>query len=142
MNREKLRRHKRNVTELASVLMAIDKLQEHLGDVEEEYIVSGKVKKSGKDFPYIEEHMTVMMPDPKKTGPVWVRIRKKERRKAELEKEIQEVEAFIASLPEGMDKQIFELVYLDGLSQQKVGEVLGYTQARVSQIIRKYLKDL
>lgn len=142
MNREKLRRHKRNVTELASVLMAIDKLQEHLGDVEEKYIVSGKVKKSGKDFPYIEEHMTVMMPDPKKTGPVWVRIRKKERRKAELEKEIQEVEAFIASLPEGMDKQIFELVYLDGLSQQKVGEVLGYTQARVSQIIRKYLKDL
>ena len=142
MNREKLRRHKRNVTELASVLLAIDKLQEHLGDVEEEYIVSGKVKKSGKDFPYIEEHMTVMMPDPKKTGPVWVRIRKKERRKAELEKEIQEVEAFIASLPEGMDKQILEMVYLDGLSQQKVGEVLGYTQARVSQIIRKYLKDL
>lgn len=141
MNREKLRRHKRNVTELASVLLAIDKLQEHLGDVEEEYIVSGKVKKSGKDFPYIEEHMTVMMPDPKKTGPVWVRIREKERRKAELEKEIQEVEAFIASLPEGMDKQIFEMVYLDGLSQQKAGEVLGYTQSMVSKIIKKYLKD-
>lgn len=141
MNREKLRRHKRNVTELASVLLAIDKLQEHLGDVEEEYIVSGKVKKSGKDFPYIEEHMTVMMPDPKKTGPVWVSIRKKERRKAELEKEIQEVEAFIASLPEGMDKQIFEMVYLDGLSQQKAGEVLGYTQSMVSKIIKKYLKD-
>lgn len=142
MNREKLRRHKRNVTELASVLLAIDKLLKHLGDVEEKYIVSGKVKKSGRDFPYIEEHMTVMMPDPKKTGPVWVRIREKERRKAELEKEIQEVEAFIASLPEGMDKQIFEMVYLDGFSQQKVGEILGYTQARVSQIIRKYLKDL
>ena len=141
MNREKLRRHKRNVTELASVLLAIDKLQEHLGDVEEEYIVSGKVKKSGKDFPYIEEHMTVMMPDPKKTGPVWVSIRKKERRKAELEKEIQEVEAFIASLPEGMDKQIFEMVYLDGMTQRKVGEVLGYSEGRISQIISGNLKD-
>ena len=141
LNREKLRRHKRNMTELASVLLAIDKLQEELEWVKEEHIVSGKVKKSGKDFPYIEEHMTVKVPDPKRTEPIRARLRKKEQRKAELEKEIQEIEAFIAGLPEGMDKQIFEMVYLDGLSQQKAGEILGYTQGRVSQIIRNYLKD-
>ncbi len=141
MNREKLRRHKRNMTELASVLLAIGKLQEELEWVKEEHIVSGKVKKSGKDFPYIEEHMTVKVPDPKRTEPIRARLRKKEQRKAELEKEIQEIEAFIAGLPEGMDKQIFEMVYLDGLSQQKAGEILGYTQGRVSQIIRNYLKD-
>lgn len=141
LNREKLRRHKRNMTELASVLLAIGKLQEELEWVKEEHIVSGKVKKSGKDFPYIEEHMTVKVPDPKRTEPIRARLRKKEQRKAELEKEIQEIEAFIAGLPEGMDKQIFEMVYLDGLSQQRTGEVLGYTQGRVSQIIRNYLKD-
>ena len=141
MNREKLRRHKRNMTELASVLMAIDKLQEELEWVKEEHIVSGKVKKSGKDFPYIEEHMTVKVPDPKRTEPIRARLRKKEQRKAELEKRIQEVEAFIAGFPEGMDKQIFEMVYLDGMTQRKVGEVLGYTKGRISQIISKYLKD-
>ena len=141
MNREKLRRHKRNMTELASVLLAIGKLQEELEWVKEEHIVSGKVKKSGKDFPYIEEHMTVKVPDPKRTEPIRARLRKKEQRKAELESEMQEVEAFIASFPDGMDKQIFEMVYLDGMTQRKVGEVLGYSEGRISQIISKYLKD-
>ena len=141
LNREKLRRHKRNMTELASVLLAIGKLQEELEWVKEEHIVSGKVKKSGKDFPYIEEHMTVKVPDPKRTEPIRARLRKKEQRKAELESEMQEVEAFIASFPDGMDKQIFEMVHLDGMTQREVGEVLGYSEGRISQIISKYLKD-
>ena len=127
MNREKLRRHKRNMTELASVLLAIGKLQEELEWVKEEHIVSGKVKKSGTD--------------PKRTEPIRARLRKKEQRKAELESEMQEVEAFIASFPDGMDKQIFEMVHLDGMTQRKVGEVLGYSEGRISQIISKYLKD-
>ena len=95
MNREKLRRHKRNMTELASVLLAIGKLQEELEWVKEEHIVSGKVKKSGKDFPYIEEHMTVKVPDPKRTEPIRARLGKKEQRKAELEKKESELEAEI-----------------------------------------------
>lgn len=139
MNREKLKRHKRNKAELASVLKALDKLQCDLAEVD---VVTGKVTKSSDDFPYIEEHMTVKMPDPKRTEPIRARIRKKERRRAELEAEIQEVEAFIAGIPEGMDKQIFEMVYLDGMTQQRAGESIGYTQARVSQIIKGYLKDL
>lgn len=138
MDKETLRRYKKNKIELASTIRAIDRLQSDLDAVE---IVAGKVMKSSDDFPYIEEHMTVEMRDPKRTEPIRTRIRKKEQRKAELEKEIQEVEAFIDSLPEGMDRQIFEMVYLDGLSQQKAGEVLGYTQSMVSKIIKKYLKD-
>ncbi len=141
MDREKLRHYKRNQTELASVILALDKLQEELERVKGEYIISGKVMKSSKDFPYIVEHRTVIVPDPKRTDPIRERIRKKERRKAELEAEMQEVEAYIDSLPEGMDKQIFEMVYLDGMSQQKAGEVLGYTQGRIAQIISKNLKD-
>ena len=81
------------------------------------------------------------MPDPKRTEPIRARLRKKEQRKVELEKKIKEVEAFIARLPEGMDKQIFEMVYLDGMTQREVGEVLGYSEGRISQIISKYLKD-
>lgn len=141
MTREKLKRHKANRKELESVVQALDRLQEKLGYAEEEYIVSGKVKKSSKDFPYIEEHMTVLVPDPKRTEPIWARIRKKEERKAELEAEIEEVETFINALPEGMDKQIFETVFLDGMTQQKAGEVIGYSKGRISQIISGYLKD-
>ena len=45
-------------------------------------------------------------------------------------------------MPEGLSRQILESVYLEGMSQQEVGEVVGYTQARVSQIIRIAMKDL
>lgn len=139
MTREKLRRHKANKKELEAVVQDLDKLQDDLDAVE---VVAGKVTKSMDNFPYIEEHMTVKMYDPERTAQIEARIRKKEQRKAELEAEIQEVEAFIDNLPEGLDKRIFERVYLEGMTQQEAGEATGYTQARVSQIIGEYLKDL
>ncbi len=138
MDKRMLKRHKRNKAELAVIDRTLDRLYEQLEDVEE---VSGKVTKSGKDFPYIEEHMTVRMADPRKADPIKERIRVREARKAKIEAEMLAVEEFIGGLPEGIDKRIFEMVYLDGESQQEVGEVTGYTQGRVSQILGKYLKD-
>ena len=138
MTRGKLRRHKTNKKELEAVVQALDKLREDLAEVE---VVAGKVTKSMDNFPYIEEHMTVKMFDPERTAQIEARIRKKEQRKAELEADMQEAELFIAGLPEGMDKQIFEMVFLDGVSQQKAGEAVGYTQGRIAQIIAKNLKD-
>lgn len=133
-----LKRHKRNKAELAVINRTLDRLYEQLEDVEE---VSGKVTKSSDDFPYIEEHMTVRMADPKKADPIKARIRVREARKAKIEAEMLAVEEFIGGLPEGMDKQIFEMVYLDGDSQRDVGESIGYTQSMISKIINKYLKD-
>jgi len=133
-----LKRHKRNKAELAVIDRTLDRLYDQLEDVEE---VSGKVTKSGKDFPYIEEHMTVRMADPRKADPIKKRIKVREDRRKAIQAEIQDVEEFIDGLPEGIDKRIFEMVYLDGVSQQKVGEVTGYTQSMISKIINKYLKD-
>lgn len=139
MDKNVLKRYKRNKAELAVICRTLDRLYGQLEDVEE---VSGKVTKSGDDFPYIEEHMTVRMADPRKACPLKKRIRVREDRKKAIEAEMLVVEEFIGGLPEGMDQQILEMVYLGGVSQRKVGEEMGYTQARVSQIIDKYLKDL
>ncbi len=138
MDKKILKRHKRNKAELAVINRTLDRLYEQLEDVEE---VSGKVTKSSDDFPYIEEHMTVRMADPKKADPIKARIRSREARKAKIEAEMLAVEEFIGGLPEGMDKRIFEMVYLDGASQQEVGEEMGYSKGRISQIISKYCKD-
>ena len=138
MDKKVLKRHKRNKAELAAIDRTLDRLYEQLEEVEE---VSGKVTKSGDDFPYIEEHMTVRMADPRKADPIKERIRVREARKAKIEAEVLAVEEFIGGLPEGMDKRIFEMVYLDGESQQEVGEEIGYSKGRISQIISKYCKD-
>ena len=77
MNREKLNRHKQNKRELALIERQLDRLYERLENVE---TVSGKVTKSGDDFPYIEEHVTVQMAEPKAATAIKDQIRAKEDR--------------------------------------------------------------
>lgn len=138
MNREKLNRHKQNKRELALIERQLDKLYERLEGVE---TVSGKVTKSGDDFPYIEEHITVQMAEPKAATAIKDRIRKKEARKEKLLAEIKEVENFIASLPESIEKGIMEMIYIDGMSQQDVGDILNLERSGISKKINACLKD-
>lgn len=138
MNRELLNRYKSNKRELALIDWQLDRLNEQLENVPE---VSGKVTKSSKDFPYIEEHMTVRMAEPKAATAIKDRIREKETRQQELMSEIREVEEFISGLPEGMGKNILEMVYLEDMSQRDAAEMTGYSYGRISQIISGTIKD-
>lgn len=138
MKRELLNRYKQNKRELALIDRQLDRLEGWLESVPE---VSGKVTKSGDDFPYIEEHMTVRMAEPKAATAIKDRIREKEIRQQELMSEIREVEEFISGLPEGMEKNILEMVYLEDMSQRDASEMIGYTQGRIAQIIKRTVKD-
>ena len=122
MNREKLNRHKKNKRELALIERQLERLQERLESVE---TVSGKITKSGDDFPYIEEHVTVQMAEPKAASAIKDRIREKEDRRGQLLSEIGEVESFISGIPDGIEKQVMEMVYLENMSQQDVGDALN-----------------
>ena len=139
MDREKLNRHKKNKRELALIDMQLDKLYERLEDVP---VVQGKVSGSSKDFPYIESHMTVQMAEPKAASGIKDRIREKETRQEELQKEIEEVESFITGLPDGIEKQVLEMVYLEDMSQRDAAEAVGYSYGRVSQIITSICKKV
>ena len=138
MKRELLNRYKQNKRELALIDWQLERLNGRLESVPE---VSGKVTKSGDDFPYIEEHMTVRMAEPKTATAISDQIRKKEVRKKLLLKEINEVEEYILGLPEGMEKNILEMVYLEDMSQMDAAEMVGYTQSMVSKIIKGVVKD-
>lgn len=138
MNRELFNRFKSNKRELDLIADQIDRLNERLEDVPE---VAGKVTKSSKDFPYIEEHMTVRMKEPKEATEIKKKLWKKEKRQEELSQEITAVVDFISDLPDGIEKQIMEMVYLEGMSQTDAAELMGYTQGRISQIIADLVKD-
>ena len=132
-----LKRHKKNKKELEILEKALGRLYVQLEEVP---TVSGKVTKSSDDFPYIEEHMTVKMAEPKAAMAIKERIRRKEARKERLLVEMAEVEEFIDGLPEGCDKRIMEMVYLEDMSQEDVAELVGYTQSMVSRIIDNVVK--
>ena len=131
-------RHQRNKREIALIDAALARLEERLDGVT---IVPGKVTKSSDDFPYIEEHVSVEMPEPMEASRIREKMAAKEQRRSEIAQEMRQVEEYIEGMPDGIDKQIFEMVYLDGMTQQEVGESVGYTQGRVSQIIKCWIKD-
>lgn len=133
-----LKNYKKNQNELALIDISLDKLRARLEDVP---VVSGKVTGSGRDFPYIEEHMTVKMAEPKEATALKNRIRDKEHRRKVLVSEIEAVEHFIEEMPDGIDKRVFEMVYLEGMTQKETAEMMGYTQSMVSKIISGQMKD-
>ena len=133
-----INKHKQNKRELDMVNRQLDRLYAQLEAVPE---ISGKVTKSSKDFPYIEEHMTVRMKEPKEATEIKKKLRKKEKRQEELSQEITAVVDFISDLPDGIEKQIMEMVYLEGMSQNEVADMLGYTKGRISQMISRITKD-
>lgn len=138
MNREKLNMYKLNKKELVLINRQLDRLNDQLEKVP---VIQGKVSGSSKDYPYIESHVTVQMREPKAASTIKDRIRGRKKRKAWLEAEISEVEEFISAMPDGIEKQIFEMVYLDDMSQGDAAEMVGYTQGRIAQIIKRCTKD-
>lgn len=138
MKREQLNRYKKNKREIERLKEVIEKLQERIDDIP---VVSGKVTKSSDEFPYIEQHIQVEMKKPEVLTSLKRRIREKEKKKDELTKQNEDVEKYIENIPEGIAKSIFEMVYLDGMTQNEVAEYLGYTKGRISQIITETVKD-
>lgn len=138
MDKKCLKRYRANRRELLSLERTLERLYMQLEDVPD---VSGKVSKSSDDFPYIEQHVTVQMQEPKKASEIKDRIRKKEKRHKALLADMAEAERIIMKMPEGLSRRILEMVYLEGMSQQEVGEVVGYTQSMVSKIIKTTMKD-
>ena len=97
--------------------------------------------KSSDDFPYVEQHVTVRMAEPKAATEIKKQIWIKERRLEQVESERTEIEKFIAGIPNSTDRQIFEGIYLEGKKQREVADEFGYSKGRISQKISYYLKD-
>lgn len=138
MDRKQLKKYKSNKRRIAGIKKTIDRLVEQLDNVP---VVPGKVTKSGDEFPYIEQHVKVVMEEPKEATRLKERIREKQQDLSRLEQENEEVERYISQLPVGMKKEIFEMVYLDGMTQEAVADIVGYSKGRVSQIITETIKD-
>ncbi len=117
---------------------AIDKLYDRAAQVP---TIMGKVVGSSKYFPFTEVRTTVQMDEPKEVDEIARRLRIRKERQERIREVVLEIEQFIARIPDSTDRQIFELTFLEGIKQDKVGEMLGYTKGRVSQRIAEVLKD-
>lgn len=103
--------------------------------------VLGKVKGSSPNFPYIEQRFTVMMEEPVEADKQAERIKRLGQEIAQAEKEVDEVEQFISAIKDTRDKEVLSLRYIEGKKAIEVAGIVGYTKGRISQIVKKYIKD-
>ena len=109
---------------LKKELELIDKKLDRLYDRQENVpVVLGKVVGSSKDFPYTEVRMTVQMDEPKEADEISKQMRIRKQRREQVESLITEIEQFIAEIPDSRDRQIFELIYIDGKKQREVAGI-------------------
>ena len=133
-----LRRYKKRKKELLTLEQSLERLYDRLESVP---TVSGKVEKSGDDFPYIREHISVEVPEPAEATRIKLRISEKERQKTAVLAELDTVESYIAGLPEGLERTILESIYLDDMTQEEVARMTGYSRSRIAQIVGSLIKD-
>ena len=138
MDRKRLNQYKALQREIPKLKKDIQKLEEKLSQVP---VVAGKVTKSSDEFPFIEEHVSVKMEEPKAATEIKKQIRLKEQRMEQAERDKTEIEQFINEIEDSNDRLIFDMVYLQGMSVQKVADEIGYTKGRISQKVTGILKD-
>lgn len=138
MDKRTLKQYRALLKEQALNDKAIDKLYDRAAEVP---TIMGKVVGSSKDFPFTEIRTSVQMDEPKEADEINRRLRIREERREQIRGTVVEIEQFIVSIPDSTDRQIFELIFLEGKTQEEVGEILGYTKGRISQRIAELLKD-
>lgn len=138
MDKKKLRQYRALKREQKMLEDKMEKLNERAERIP---TVTGKVKGSMNTFPYIETHMSVTMSEPKQADVIYRQMMINEKRQERVNELLTEIEEFISQIPDSNTRQIFELIYLNGNTQQEVGDQLGYTKGRISQIISENLKD-
>lgn len=136
MDREKLKQYKAMLREQQQLEKKIDRLYAQIDKLP---AVMDKVEASQKEFPYIRVHLPVQANPPEEYRRLDDRIREHEQRKEEIEELICEIETFIRLIPDSVDRQIFEMIFIDGMTQEEVGEKLNMDRSTISKRIARQL---
>ncbi len=106
-------------------------------------MVADRVKGSSKHFPYIEKYYYVSGVDTeannKRKRLILSLQRKRSDKVEELLKMENEIHDYIYTIPDSEVRQIFVFRYIDGLSQEEIGDKLHMDRSGVSRRITKYL---
>lgn len=138
MTKERLKQYRPMRKELLLIDRKLDALYEAREDVT---VFSGKVRASDPEFPYTEFRVPVQMEDPVQAAKIKQLISIREQRREQVVEILTEVEGFIASIPDSEARQAYELIYMDGKTQEEVGEILCLDRSRVSRKISRYLQN-
>lgn len=137
MDKQTLKQYRALKREINLIDKKLNKLYDRKQNIPE---VIGKVTGSSKEFPYTEIRTTVRMAEPKESDQIKILIWKRKQRREVAERKLTEIENFISSIPDSDTRQIFEMIYIDGMKQREVSEKIGLERSGISKKIDGYLQ--
>ena len=138
MTKERLKRYPFLKRELIWIDKKLNNLDRRRTEIP---VVIGKVTGSMQEFPYMAQRFSVLMDEPVASDELARRMKELRNRRETVQRQIEEIEAFVAGIPDDTDREIFEMLFLEGRTQQFVADVVGYSRGRISQKVSKILKD-
>lgn len=137
MDKETLKQYRALKREINLIDKKLNRLYDRQQNIPE---VIGKVTGSSKEFPYTEIRTTVRMAEPRESDQIKILIWKRQQRREVAERKLTEIENFISSIPDSDTRQIFEMIYIDGMKQREVSEKIGLERSGISKKIDGYLQ--
>ena len=116
-------------------------LESYISRLEGLPVYAGTVQSSQKDFPYIRTHITIDQTDPVLTAHLESMIEAKKQRIQSLLKIREDIEDFIKNIDDSTDRQIFELVFVEGKTHQEAADIMFIERSTVSRRIDRRLKN-
>lgn len=139
MTKEQFRKYRTLPRERDYLERRIRTLERRLSEVP---IVKDKVMSSAKEYPYIETHLTVDAPDPRKAHKIRKEIQRVKRLLAVNERYTDELTELIAGIEDSRTRQVMTMRYLDGRKLMDVAAKVELTEQHVLRIINDAIKKL
>lgn len=140
---------KKDLEEYRLLQKSIDATKKKIDYYKKKYprAVHGKVKGSSREFPYIEQSFTISggyeargMSQEKLNQRIQELVLKLQSDLAKYESKKIEIEEFLANIDDLHVKLLFNYVYVDGMSQEEAGELIGLEQSGVSKKLSSYIR--
>ena len=138
MTREELKNYRLLLKEISKVQKDIERLRQRQARLP---IVKDKVQASMQDYPYTRTHIVVDARDPLANSTIEKLLTMKESLLKRLQMERLRIEEFIQNIEDSRTRQVFDMIFIRGLSQQRAAIDLEVDQATISRIIEKKLQD-
>ena len=136
MDKSQLRQYRMLLRERDELARKIEKLYQRIEQLPDVY---DKVQASQDEFPFVEIHIPVKAKPPREAAQINHLIQLQEKRKAEAIRALIEIEEYIQTIEDSEDRQIFEMIFLDGMTYREVGEELHMDHSTIVKRVTRQL---
>lgn len=135
MDKQSLMGYQKLKREQELLLQRIEALQK-----KEVPVVTGKVKVSSRDFPYLEHRISVQMDEPVESDRIKRMFRIYRERQEKIGQQMLQIEEFINGISDPEIRQIFEMRFIEGRKLREIASAVNRDLSGIGKKVNNFLQ--